>query len=216
MDELLTKITDRTARVVVIGQGYVGLPVAMRAVEVGFPVVGFDVSEQRVAALAAGTSFVGDISDDEVAAALTSGYLPTTDTADLADFDVAVISVPTPLNDGAPDLSYIEQAAETLGSHLRPGAAVILESTTYPGTTTEFLAPILERVSGIAPGQYGLGYSPERIDPGNQTYTLVNTPKVTSGALPPKRRARSRRGGRQGAPRVLRIRPVSVRSLTEA
>ena len=181
MDELLTKITDRTARVVVIGQGYVGLPVAMRAVEVGFPVVGFDVSEQRVAALAAGTSFVGDISDDEVAAALTSGYLPTTDTADLADFDVAVISVPTPLNDGAPDLSYIEQAAETLGSHLRPGAAVILESTTYPGTTTEFLAPILERVSGIAPGQYGLGYSPERIDPGNQTYTLVNTPKVTSG-----------------------------------
>lgn len=179
--DLLDKLNDRNAKVVVIGQGYVGLPVAMRAVEVGFDVVGFDVSVERVEALAKGESFVGDISDEMVAAALTEGYLPTADPADLAGFDVAVISVPTPLRDGAPDLAYIEDAGTTLGAHLTEGACVILESTTYPGTTEELLAPILEGVSGLRAGQYRLGYSPERIDPGNTTYTLVNTPKVTSG-----------------------------------
>ena len=105
----------------------------------------------------------------------------TDDPADLAGFDVAVISVPTPLRDGMPDLSFIEQAGATLGAHLRPGACVVLESTTYPGTTTELLGPILEEASGLGPGEYRLGYSPERIDPGNQTHTFVNTPKVTSG-----------------------------------
>jgi nucleotide sugar dehydrogenase len=92
-----------------------------------------------------------------------------------------VISVPTPLNDGTPDLSYIEQAAAEVASHMGPGACVILESTTYPGTTSELVAPILERGSGLAAGEYALGYSPERIDPGNTTHTFVNTPKVTSG-----------------------------------
>jgi nucleotide sugar dehydrogenase len=174
-------LADRSARIVVMGQGYVGLPVAMRAVQVGFPVVGFEVSTERVAALRAGHSYVGDISDAELAAALAQGYLPTSNPADLAGFDVAVISVPTPLRNGLPDLSYIEEAGETLGRHLRPGRCVILESTTYPGTTTELLAPLLEAVSGLQPGQYALGYSPERIDPGNATYGLVNTPKVVSG-----------------------------------
>jgi nucleotide sugar dehydrogenase len=178
---LLRRLADRSARIVVMGQGYVGLPVAMRAVQVGFPVVGFEVSTERVAALRAGHSYVGDISDAELAAALAQGYLPTTDPDDLAGFDVAVISVPTPLRNGLPDLSYIEQAGETLGRHLRPGGCVILESTTYPGTTTELLAPLLEAASGLQPGQYALGYSPERIDPGNATYGLVNTPKVVSG-----------------------------------
>jgi UDP-N-acetyl-D-glucosamine dehydrogenase len=182
MTSLLEQLNKRSAKVVVIGQGYVGLPVAMRAVEVGFDVVGFDVSIERVEALARGESFVGDVSDATVAAALQSGYLPTLDAADLADFDVAVISVPTPLRDGAPDLAYIEDAGRTLGAHLRKGACVILESTTYPGTTTELLGPILEEVSGLARGEYALGYSPERIDPGNETHTFVNTPKVTSGA----------------------------------
>jgi nucleotide sugar dehydrogenase len=174
-------LADRSARIVVMGQGYVGLPVAMRAVQVGFSVVGFEVSTERVAALRAGHSYVGDISDAELAAALAQGYLPTSDPADLAGFDVAVISVPTPLRNGLPDLSYIEEAGETLGRHLRPGRCVILESTTYPGTTTELLAPLLEAASGLQPGQYALGYSPERIDPGNATYGLVNTPKVVSG-----------------------------------
>jgi len=181
MDGLLSRLADRTARVVVMGQGYVGLPVAMRASAVGFPVVGFEVSNDRVKALQAGQSYVGDVSDAELQAALAAGYLPTTDTGDLAGFDVAVISVPTPLNDGLPDLSYIEQAGHTLARFLRPGCCVILESTTYPGTTEELLAPILEAGSGLQRGQYAVGYSPERIDPGNPTYGLVNTPKVTSG-----------------------------------
>jgi len=188
VDQTLERIEHRTAKVVVIGQGYVGLPVAMRAVEVGFSVVGFEVSTDRVKALEAAESYVGDISDDELRGALGAGYLPTTDTAALADFDVAVISVPTPLRDGLPDLSFIEQAGATLAEHLRPGACVVLESTTYPGTTVELLGPILADGSGLhaasrdgADGDFFLGYSPERIDPGNATHGLVNTPKVVSG-----------------------------------
>ena len=181
MSSLLELLKHRSAKVVVVGQGYVGLPVAMRAVEVGYDVVGFDVSTERVKALARGESFVGDVSNETVAAALQSGYLPTFDSADLAGFDVAVISVPTPLRDGAPDLAYIEDAGRTLGAHLRKGSCVVLESTTYPGTTAELLGPILEEVSGLTRGDYALGYSPERIDPGNETHTFVNTPKVTSG-----------------------------------
>ena len=102
LDAMLQRISDRTAKVVVVGQGYVGLPVAMRAVEVGFPVVGFEASESRVKALAAGHSYVGDVSDQELGAALAKGYLPTLDHGDLADFDVAVISVPTPLRPASP------------------------------------------------------------------------------------------------------------------
>jgi UDP-N-acetyl-D-glucosamine dehydrogenase len=181
VEELLARLANRTAKVVVIGQGYVGLPVAMRASQVGFPVVGYEVSVERAAALQAGRSYVGDISDDELAAALAAGYLPTTDPAELAGFDVAVISVPTPLHEGGPDLSYIESAGRTLAAHMRPGCCVILESTTYPGTTSELLAPMLEAGSGLQAGQYALGYSPERIDPGNPKFGLVNTPKVVSG-----------------------------------
>ena len=181
MDELLARLANRTAKVVVVGQGYVGLPVAMRASQVGFPVIGFEVSTERVKALQAGLSYVGDISDDELATALSAGYLPTTDPADLADFDVAVISVPTPLHEGLPDLSYIEIAGRQLAQYMRPGCCVVLESTTYPGTTSELLAPVLEAGSGLQPGQYALGYSPERIDPGNTKFGLVNTPKVVSG-----------------------------------
>jgi len=107
--------------------------------------------------------------------------VPSDDPVFLADFDVAVVSVPTPLRDGMPDLAFIEEAGRTLGGYLRPGACVILESTTYPGTTNELLAPILEKASGLSRGDYRLGYSPERIDPGNTTHTFVNTPKVTSG-----------------------------------
>jgi UDP-N-acetyl-D-glucosamine dehydrogenase len=182
VNQLLQRLADQSAKVVVIGQGYVGLPVAMRASQVGFAnVVGFEVSPERVKALQNGSSFVGDVSDKELVAALDRGYIATDDPGDLAGFDVAVISVPTPLRDGMPDLSFIEQAGATLGEHLQPGACVILESTTYPGTTAELLAPILEETSGLGPGEYCLGYSPERIDPGNLIHTFVNTPKVTSG-----------------------------------
>ncbi len=154
----------------------------MRAVEVGFRVVGFEASVERVEALLAGDSYVGDISDEELTRALHEGYSPTVDPAALEGFDVAVISVPTPLRDGLPDLSYIEHAGRDLAAHLRPGCCVILESTTYPGTTTELLGPILAEGSGLAEDQFFLGYSPERIDPGNPTHGLVNTPKVVSGS----------------------------------
>jgi UDP-N-acetyl-D-glucosamine dehydrogenase len=169
-------------RVVVVGQGYVGLPVAVRAVEVGFDVVGFDLDAAKVEQLQRGQSFVDDVSSAQLAAALESGrYRPSADPEDAKDFDVAVISVPTPLDEGVPDLSFIEGAAHAIGGHLRSGATVILESTTYPGTTEDLVLPILEEASGLSRGDFHLGYSPERIDPGNPTYNLVNTPKVVSG-----------------------------------
>jgi UDP-N-acetyl-D-glucosamine dehydrogenase len=170
-------------RVVILGQGYVGLPLAMRAVEVGHHVVGYDVDDNRVKRLGAGESYVEDISSEVLAAALATGrYQPTSDSRACAGFDVAVITVPTPLNDGAPDLTYIEQATATLAPYLRRGATVVLESTTYPGTTEELVLPGLEAVSGLEGGtDFYVGYSPERIDPGNARYTLRNTPKVVSG-----------------------------------
>jgi nucleotide sugar dehydrogenase len=170
-------------KVVVVGQGYVGLPVAVRAAEVGFDVVGLDLDVSRIERLAKGDSFVEDITHDRLVAALDSGrYQPSSDPDDAKGFDVAVISVPTPLREGIPDLSYIESAAASLADHLRPGATVVLESTTYPGTTEELVQPILEGATGLAVGtDFFLGYSPERIDPGNPTYRLENTPKVVSG-----------------------------------
>ena len=170
-------------RVVVVGQGYVGLPLAMRAVEVGYDVVGYDVDEGRVKRLAAGESYVEDINTTQLQEALATGrFQATTDHQLIEGFDVAVITVPTPLREGAPDLSYIEESSRTLAAFLRPGATVILESTTYPGTTEELVAKILEDGSGLAAGaDFHLGYSPERIDPGNQQWNFVNTPKVVSG-----------------------------------
>ena len=182
--DLLGRIQRRDAKIAVIGQGYVGLPLAMRAVAVGYQVIGFEVASERVVSLRGGRSHVGDVNDSELAEALARGYLPTIDESDLAAFDVAVISVPTPLTDGLPDLSFIEAAATTVGRRLSVGACVILESTTYPGTTEELVAPILERESGLAREQFLLGYSPERIDPGNPNYSFENTPKVVSGDRP--------------------------------
>src|SRR5262245_21695980 len=123
-------------RVVVVGQGYVGLPLAMRAVEVGLDVVGFDIDKPRIDCLRKAKTFIDDITDDDLAVATSTGrYLPTDDPAALAGFDVAVVCVPTPLRDGAPDLSYVEAAAGTIAPHITPGSCVILESTSYPGTT---------------------------------------------------------------------------------
>ncbi|WP_102510197.1 nucleotide sugar dehydrogenase [Sanguibacter massiliensis] len=174
---------ERAQKVVVIGQGYVGLPLAVRAVEQGYDVVGLDIDERRVKNLGAGVSFVEDISDARLAESLATGrYLPTTDYAACRGFDVAVISVPTPLRETLPDLSFIADAARDLAPWVTRGCLVILESTTYPGTTDEMLIPILEEVSGLTAGpDFHVGYSPERIDPGNPTYGFVETPKVVSG-----------------------------------
>jgi UDP-N-acetyl-D-glucosamine dehydrogenase len=168
---------------VVVGQGYVGLPIALRAVDVGYEVVGFDIDVRRVKRLVTADSYVEDITNEQLAGALASGrYRPSYDVDDCRDFDFAVITVPTPLRDGMPDLSYVEAAGRSIAKHLRRGACVVLESTTYPGTTEELLRPILEEESGLTAGpDFHLGYSPERIDPGNQRFTLVNTPKVVSG-----------------------------------
>jgi UDP-N-acetyl-D-glucosamine dehydrogenase len=178
----LAAIEQRTSRVVVIGQGYVGLPVALRAHVIGYPVVGFDLDQRRVEELLAGSSYVGDVSNESLQSALQGGYRPSCNPNDLSGFDIAVVSVPTPLREGAPDLSAIESAGRALAVHLRPGCCVILESTTYPGTTSELLGPILEAGSGLRAGtDFALGYSPERIDPGNTTWGFVETPKVVAG-----------------------------------
>src|SRR6266536_2889435 len=133
-------------RLVVVGQGYVGLPLALRAVEAGYRVVGFDTNCHRVKRLTAGEPQIEDVTAATLHGALRSGrYRPSSSTEDCAGFDVAVIAVPTPLRDGAPDLSHIEAAGSTLAPHLRRSATVVLESTTYPGTTEELLVPILEQ-----------------------------------------------------------------------
>ena len=172
--------------VLVVGQGYVGLPLAMRAVQVGHTVIGFDLDARRVARLASGDSFVEDVDNAVLAAALAGGrYCVTAELGEVPPFDVAVITVPTPLRESLPDLSFIESAARQLAGRLRPGATVVLESTTYPGTTRELMVPILEQGSGLTAGvDFHVGYSPERIDPGNATWTFVTTPKVVSGLTP--------------------------------
>ncbi len=174
---------DSPTRLVVIGQGYVGLPLALRATEVGMDVVGFDVDGPKTKRLAAGSSHVEDVSDERLAAALATGhYHPTDDPDRLDGFDVTVIDVPTPLVDGVPHLGHVEDSSELVGSHLRPGATVVLESTSYPGTTEELVGPILEERSGLVAGRdFHLGYSPERIDPGNTDWRLENTPQVVAG-----------------------------------
>ena len=173
----------RTVKLVVLGQGYVGLPLSMKAVAAGHDVVGIDNSTDRVKRLAAGDSFVEDVPRVALEAALGTGrYAITDDVLACEGFDVAVVTVPTPLHEGAPDLSYIESAARMLAPHVRPGSLVVLESTTYPGTTEQLFVPILEAGSGLIAGaDFSVGYSPERIDPGNRTWDLGTTPKLVSG-----------------------------------
>ncbi|HVE94874.1 MAG TPA: nucleotide sugar dehydrogenase [Acidimicrobiales bacterium] len=170
-------------KVVVVGQGYVGLPLAIRAVEAGYNVVGFETDDERAKRLAAGESDVADVSDDTLAQALATGrYAATDNPARLAGFDIAVIAVPAALAEGLPNTRPLEDAATVLASVLTPGATVILESTTYPGTTEGLLVPLLEEGSGLVAGeQFHVGYSPERMDPGNAEWTLETTPKVVSG-----------------------------------
>lgn len=184
------------SKVVVVGLGYVGLPLAVRSSEVGHDVVGIDLHKGKIDMLAEGVSYVEDVSDERLGRALASGRLTTgLGWRDLSEssatrtaaegFDVAVISVPTPLHLGVPDLSYVESAARMLAQILRPGAAVVLESTTYPGTTEGLLADVLADVSGLVPSSdFHLGFSPERIDPGSSRYTLENTPKLVSATTP--------------------------------
>jgi UDP-N-acetyl-D-glucosamine dehydrogenase len=177
-------VSDR--HIVVVGQGYVGLPLAVAAGASGRRVVGLDLDKARVDQLNAGSSPVGDVSDADLQAQLQAGrYRASADFSVASDADVVVLCVPTPYHNDAPDLSYIEGAARDVGRHLTPGTLVILESTTYPGTTEEVLLPILEEASGLTGGtELQVAFSPERIDPGNPTYGLHNTPKIVGGLTP--------------------------------
>ncbi|MFF3911505.1 nucleotide sugar dehydrogenase [Streptomyces sp. NPDC001848] len=167
----------------VLGQGYVGLPLAMRAAEAGHIVTGYEPDRKRCESLAAGSSYIEDIDSDRLRRALRSGaYTPSSDPEDVKGFNVAVITVPTPLTDRAPDLSCVREAARVLAARIEPGATVVLESTTHPGTTREVLIPLLEEGSGLVAGRdFHVGFSPERIDPGNADWRLENTPKIVSG-----------------------------------
>jgi UDP-N-acetyl-D-glucosamine dehydrogenase len=169
--------------VVVAGLGYVGLPLAMRAVAAGHEVTGYDVDVNRIKRLEARETYVEDVPAGELAAALESGrFRPSANADACAGFDVALVTVPTPLRDGLPDLACLEAASLTLARYLRPGATVIVESTSYPGTTQEQVLAWLESGSGLLAGpDFHLGYSPERIDPGNHVWTLATTPKIVSG-----------------------------------
>jgi UDP-N-acetyl-D-glucosamine dehydrogenase len=171
-----------TSELVIVGLGYVGLPLAQQAVRRGVRVAGFDVSQRTVDGLASGRSHVDDLSDDEIVEMNASGFTASTDPQILDDTDAIVICVPTPLDDsGGPDLFAVTSACETIVEHLRPGMLVVLESTTYPGTTEDVVKPILERSGLVAGVDFDLAYSPERIDPGNAVYGVQNTPKVVGG-----------------------------------
>ncbi len=170
----------------VIGLGYVGLPLAREAAFSGLRVVGYDLAGDVASGLNAGRSHVGDISDTDVAEMRARGFRATSIEADVGAPDTVVICVPTPLSAaGGPDLAAVSAATELTGRLLRPGMLVVLESTTYPGTTDEVIRPLLEMASGLTAGaEFSLAYSPERIDPGNRHYGLRNTPKVVGGQTP--------------------------------
>ncbi len=166
----------------VIGLGYVGLQVAVAASEAGLRVLGIDLDEKRVVALEGGTSYIEDITDERVRGALSAGFNVSTGFESVADAQAVSISVPTPLNENLPDLTAVRAAAKAVGERLVEGQLVVLESTTYPGTTEEVVKPILEEASGLVAGRdFFLAFSPERIDPGNREWTLTNTPKLVGG-----------------------------------
>ena len=170
---------------VVVGLGYVGLPLAQAACAAGLTVRGLDLSERIVTGLNAGRSHVDDLSDADIAAMLAAGFTATSDEAVIAEGDAVVICVPTPLSeDGGPDLGAVLSATGAIARHLRAGQLVVLESTTYPGTTDEEVRPILEAGGLVAGRDFHLVFSPERIDPGNPTWGMVNTPKVVGGHTP--------------------------------
>lgn len=185
-DELRDKIETRTATFGVIGLGYVGLPLATAFAGEGFPVLGLDVVQSTVDGLNAGTSHIKDVPSETVQSLVDAGkFAATTDMTRLAEADVISICVPTPLSKTRdPEMSYVQAATESVAANLRRGQLVILESTTYPGTTREVILPMLEATGLEAGVDFFLAFSPERIDPGNPTYGIVNTPKVVGGLEP--------------------------------
>ena len=191
--KLIQKIEDRTARIGIIGMGYVGLPLALLFSEERFAVTGFDIDNKKVSTLNAGSSYIVRIPGTEIQAAQKHGFRATSDYSEISSVDTVIICVPTPLNDyHEPDLSYIRDTAAAIAPHLREGQLVILESTTYPGTTEEVLIPILEEGNSrqlrvnrdAATNGFYVAFSPEREDPGNDTVARRDIPKVVGGVGP--------------------------------
>jgi len=183
LPQLEERIKNKTAKVCVVGLGYVGLPLAVAFAQAGFKVLGFDMQQKRVDSVNKGQSYIADISSENLSAVVANNRLQATTAQNrLREVEAICICVPTPLTKSKePDLSYVTQESEELSRHLQPGQLVVLESTTYPGTTREVMLPILER-SGLKAGQdFYLAYSPERVDPGNKKYSIRNTPKIVGG-----------------------------------
>ncbi len=184
-ENLMKKIDERTLKVGVVGLGYVGLPLAVEKAKAGFKTVGFDVQEKKVNLVNEGHNYIGDVVDSDLKKIVDDGMLKaTTDFTFIKDVDFIAICVPTPLDEHQqPDISYVRDSAIAISKHLKKETMVVLESTTYPGTTEELIKPILEEGSGLKCGEdFYLGFSPERVDPGNLVYKTKNTPKVV-GAI---------------------------------
>lgn len=183
---LLDKIKNKTAIVGVIGLGYVGLPLAVEKAKSGYRVIGFDIQKKRVDWVNQGINYIGDVVDDELKELTKSGkFRATTDYSLIEEVDAVAICVPTPLDQyQQPNTSYVEASTKSIAKYLHPGMLVVLESTTYPGTTEEIVKPILEQ-TGLKVGKdFYLAYSPERVDPGNKKFNTKNTPKVVGGVTP--------------------------------
>ncbi len=184
-EELLKKISDKSIVVGVVGLGYVGLPLAVEKAKAGFKTIGFDVQSEKVGLVNQGHNYIGDVVDSDLKKLVEEGMLTaTTDFSFVKDVDFIAICVPTPLDSHQePDISYVKSSTESISKYLTKGTMVVLESTTYPGTTEELIKPILEQGSGLKCGEdFYLGFSPERVDPGNLIYKTKNTPKVV-GAI---------------------------------
>ncbi len=183
-EKLLKKIENREIVVGVVGLGYVGLPLSVEKAKAGFRTIGFDVQQEKVDLVNAGHNYIGDVVDDDLKKLVDEGRLSaTTDFSFVKDVDFIAICVPTPLDDHQqPDISYVRDSTISISKHLTKDTMVVLESTTYPGTTEELIKPILEEGSGLKCGEdFYLGFSPERVDPGNKYYKTKNTPKVVGG-----------------------------------
>lgn len=185
-DTLLKKINNKTAKLGVVGLGYVGLPLAVEKAKAGYNVTGFDVQDQKVRLVNQGENYIGDIIDSDLSILVKEGLLrATTDFAFVKEVDAIAIAVPTPLDKfKQPDVSYVVASTTSIAKYLHKGMLIVLESTTYPGTTEEIVKPILE-TSGLKCGiDFFLAFSPERVDPGNKQYKTKNTPKVVGGCTP--------------------------------
>ncbi|MCG7343986.1 nucleotide sugar dehydrogenase [Sporosarcina sp. ACRSL] len=181
--ELINKFTSKTATIGVVGLGYVGLPLAVEKAKAGFTVIGFDIQEEKVRMVNDGENYIGDVVQEDLEALVATEKLTATaDYCFIRDVDAVAICVPTPLDIyKQPNMQYVESSAKAIAAHITPGTLVVLESTTYPGTTEELIKPILEEAGLIIGKDVFLAYSPERVDPGNKQFNTKNTPKVVGG-----------------------------------